>query len=496
MTLSIRNIFTALLLFMTTLAGAQTLTEKYELAGAYTNGNYAPMWHMSNRQGLGSERLKSLYTLAGINGKNIFSNKGITLDWGADLVISKNLSSAVFIQQAYLDISWKRFTLSLGQKERWGELKSHRLSTGALVESGNARPVPQIRIEVPEYWEIRGTNGWLAMRGHIAFGWFTDEYWQKDFAAPETRRTAGVRYHSKTGFVRLGNEKKFPLVFEAGLHMVSEFGGVSYYPRYGTKRKVKNPTRFKDYLMALLPTKGDDKYDAGDAANIAGNVLGSWLGRATWHGKDWKGKLYYEHLFDDHSQMFMEYGVWTEQLVGIEIEFKNFKWIKGIAVEYFNLKNQSGPIYHDSTEEIPDQVSCMDNNYNHGKYAGWFNYGFIMGTPLCTSPIYNKDKAQECYNNRVEAFHIGIEGELIEWLGYRLLLTHSNNWGTYRQPFKDIKTDTSGIIELTLRPKIIKNWSITGSFAFDKGDLYGDNNGVMLTIRRSFTHDFSKQKNK
>ena len=81
-----------------------------------------------------------------------------------------------------------------------------------------------------------------------------------------------------------------------------------------------------------------------------------------------------------------------------------------------------------------------------------------------------KDKVQECYNNRVEAFHIGIEGELIEWLGYRLLLTHSNNWGTYRHPFKDIKTDTSGIIELTLRPKIIKNWSITGSFAFDKGD--------------------------
>jgi hypothetical protein len=30
------------------------------------------------------------------------------------------------------------------------------------------------------------------------------------------------------------------------------------------------------------------------------------------------------------------------------------------------------------------------------------------------------------------------------------------------------------------------------SFAFDKGDLYGDNNGVMLTIRRSFTHDLGK----
>ena len=487
-----KAISTLILLFVSILASAQTLTERYELTGVYSNGNYTPMWHMANRQGLGSERLKSLYTIVGAEGRNEFSNKGIILDWGADLAITKNLASDVFIQQAYLDINWKRFCFSLGQKERWGELKNHRLSTGALVESGNARPIPQIRIEIPEYWEIKGTEGWLAMRGHLAFGWFSDEYWQKDFAATGTVHTAGVRYHSKAGFVKIGNEKKFPLVLEAGLHMTAQFGGVCHNPRHDKEKRIKNPSRFKDYLMALIPTKGDDEYDAGDAVNIAGNVLGSWLGRVTWNEKKWTFKAYYEHLFEDHSQMFMEYGVWTEQLVGIELELKDFKWIKGVALEYFNLKNQSGPIYHDSTDEIPDQISCVDNNYNHGKYAGWFNYGFIIGTPLCTSPIYNIDKVQECYNNRVEAFHFGIEGALLSWLEYRLLLTHSNNWGTYRHPFKDIKTDTSGIVELTFRPKPLKYWSMTASFAFDRGDLYGDNSGAMLTIRRSFTHDLGK----
>jgi hypothetical protein len=109
----------------------------------------------------------------------------------------------------------------------------------------------------------------------------------------------------------------------------------------------------------------------------------------------------------------------------------------------------------------------------------------MIGTPLCTSPIYNTNQSLGIYNTRVEAFHVGVEGELLSWIDYRILLTHSNNWGTYGKPFKDIKNDTSGLVEFTFRPNIPGNWSITTSFAFDKGNLLGNNYGGLLTIKRT-----------
>lgn len=488
------SIFTALLLvFSFSGINAQKLTEKQEITGTFGSGDYAPMWHMSNRQGLVSNEKSSAFTRLGIGGEHKFSKTNIALNWEFDFAVGMNLASTIFVQQAYIDINWKKVQLSVGQKERWQGVVNHRLSSGSLTESGNARPVPQVRFELPEYWNIPGLGGWIGIKGHIAYGIFTDGNWQKDFAAPGTAYTKNVLYHSKAGFMRIGNEEKFPLTAELGLHMVTQFGGKCYNFSNEPGMNYKNPTRLKDFWTAFMPSKGDDSYHGMDQANIVGNMLGSWMAAITWNDKAWKLRAYYEHTFEDHSQMFMEYGLWTEQLVGIELELKKFKWVKGVALEYFNLKNHSGPIYHDSTAEIPDQISCGDDNYNHAWYGGWFNYGQMIGTPLCSSPIYNKDLLT-CLNNRVEAFHMGVEGSPLDWLDYRMLLTRSNNWGTYDHPFKDIKQNVSGLFELTFKPKMLKNWSITTSFAFDSGDLYDNNYGGMISVKRYGVLDFKEIK--
>ncbi|MBR3906758.1 MAG: hypothetical protein IKJ61_01515 [Bacteroidaceae bacterium] len=463
---------------------ARTISTRYEAGGVYGSGNYAPMWHFANKQGIGSNKNGWAYARAAVEGRNVFSNCDITLKWGADIVGGYNLTSPVFIQQAYFDFSWKRVNISFGQKERWGYIQNPRLSSGALVESGNARPIPQIRIELPEYWNIPGTKGWFGIRGHLAYGWFTDEYWQKDFVGQGATRTTGVRYHSKAGSARIGNAERFPLTAEVGLYMVTQFGGNTHNHLNNEGKLVDSPTRFKDYLTALIPIKGDSRYTIADQTNVAGNMLGSWFGTLTWNDKAWKLRLTYEHVFEDHSQMFWEYGLWTEQLVGLELELKKFKWIKSVTFEYFNLKDQSGPIYHDTNSLIPDQISCADNNYWHHTYLGWFNYGMMIGTPFTTSPVYNTDGTLNMYNNRTEAFHFGIEGSPLEWMDYRLLVSRSNNWGTYDIPFTEIKHCTSGLMELTFRPEFMKKWSITASFAFDKGKLYGNNYGGMITITR------------
>ena len=466
---------------------AQTITESVEMSGTAGCGDYTPMWHMANRQGVSYKDGSFGYMRNNLEGNHMIGKSEISLNWGFDLVAGTGLTSTVYIQQAYIDLKWKNMLLSLGQKERWSMLGNHRLTSGSLVESGNARPIPQIRFELPEYLNIPGTGEWLAIKGHLAYGWFTDENWQKDFVAPDKARTTGVRYHSKSGLMRIGNKKKFPLTAELGLHMTAQFGGNTYNWCNKKGMFMDNPTRLKDYWTAFMPTKGDSQNNDVDQANIAGNILGSWLAAVTWHNKDWELKVNYEHVFEDHSQMFWEYGIWTEQLVGIELELKKGKWIKAVALEYFNLKNQSGPVYHDTTAEIPDQISCVDNNYWHHTYNCWFNYGVIIGTPLITSPIYNNDRTFNVYNSRVEAFHIGFEGSPAAWLDYRVLYTRSNNWGTYERPFKDIKVNRSGLLELTFNPKFFRNWSVTASFAFDRGDLYGDNYGGLITLKRGFT---------
>ena len=490
----IKNLATALLLTVSASSFAQTITTRYEASGTYGSGEYTPFWHMANRQGLSNHENSAFYARLGVEGYNHFSNKEITLEWGADAVAGYNLTSTILVQQAYFDFQWKRLRISLGQKERWGDLPNHRLSTGSLVESGNARPIPQVRIELPEYWNITGTKGWVGIKGHLAYGCFTDGNWQEGFFSETSPRATSTLYHSKAGSMRFGNEEKFPLTAEIGLHMVTQFGGTCYNTNRRPGKHYKNPVRFKDFFYALIPLSGDASYDAGDQANVAGNMLGAWQGAITWNNGNWKLRTYYEHTFEDHSQLFWEYGLWTEQLVGLELELKEFKYIKNVVFEYFNLKNQSGPIYHDKNSTFPDQISCIDNNYNHGKYPGWFNYGQMIATPLCTSPIYNANLIQYCYNNRVEAFHLGIEGEPLNWLGYRALYTHSNNWGSYTVPFKDIKTNNSLLLELTFRPQAMNGWSIAASFALDNGDLYGNNYGGMLTIKGENIFNTSKNR--
>lgn len=490
-----RHIIILTLLILCCSLGAQNIKYRIETTGTYAKEDTPPTWHLSNRQGLSGEDAGFAYMRAALAGDYQLKNKDFSIDWGADVVAAEGLTSKVFIHQAFTDINWKRFTLSLGQKERWGEFKNHRLSTGALVESGNARPIPQIRVEIPEYYDFFCTNDWFKIRGHIAYGWFSDGEWQKDWVADGKARTVGVRYHSKAIFFKIGKEEKFPLSFECGLEMVSQFGGTVYNIENQEGVNSKNPTRLKDYLKAFIPSSGDSQYSGMDQLNIAGNHLGSWHVAVNWDSEDWKLHTYYEHVFDDHSQMFMEYGLWTEQLVGIELELKKCRWIKGFAIEYFNLKNQAGPVYHDTTDKIPDQVSCRDNNYNHDWYNGWFNYGMVIGTPLVTSPIYNKDNSMICNNNRVEAFHIGIEGEPTDEWGYRMLFTHSNNWGTYNNPFTDIETNTAGLFEIAYKPQILKGWCIKASYAYDNGSLYGNSRSGMLTISKCGIFNL-KSKNK
>ncbi|MDB0828060.1 capsule assembly Wzi family protein, partial [Phocaeicola vulgatus] len=153
-----------------------------EMGGTSGKGTYAPMWLTANRQGLSSANTENGYLRAGI-AHTMPLNQHFGFSAGLDLATAYNFTSSFIIQQAYADLSYRWLNLSIGSKERLPELKNSKLSSGGMVESNNARPIPQIRLEVPDYVAIPGTHKWLHLKGHIAYGRFTDDKWQEHFTS-------------------------------------------------------------------------------------------------------------------------------------------------------------------------------------------------------------------------------------------------------------------------------------------------------------------------
>ena len=453
-----------------------------ETTSVFSSGCFSPFWLTANRYGITSVGNKWGYLRAGVAREKSINNNW-KFEYGTDIIIGKNLSYEIFLQQIYADVSWRCIRLIIGKKERPGELKNSNLSTGALIESGNASPIPQVRIEIPEYHDFFGTNGWLTLRGHIAYGWFDDGNWQQNWVADGTRYAKNVLYHSKSIFWKVGREQSFPLIYEGGIQFATQFGGKIYNYMNYSGENFKMPTRLKDFWNIFAFSAGDGKYDLGDQLNVAGNHLGSYHLSLKWSKEKWSLRGYYEHMFEDHSGMFWEYGLWKDCLVGTELQFNTLGWIENIVLEYFNSRDQSGPVCHDATDEIPDQISAVDDYFEHHTYPCWQQYAMNIGSPLITSCIYNKNHLFRIYNNRVEAFHIGISGSATKKLTYRMMLTKSHNWGTYNIPYTEIRRNISGLIEIsyTLRTN---GFSGTLSFAFDDGELYGNNKGIMLGIKK------------
>ena len=99
-----------------------------------------------------------------------------------------------------------------------------------------------------------------------------------------------------------------------------------------------------------------------------------------------------------------------DMMLGLEVKLKKVNWLNDIVFEYLYTKYQSGPIYHDHTQNISDHLAGADDYYNHYLYAaGWSHWGQAIGNPLYKSPIY-QDGVLRFENTRFVAFHLGLAG--------------------------------------------------------------------------------------
>ena len=497
--------FIAVVLFLCSLTMAaeegRSLTDslhyRVEMQATLANGDHNPLWLQANRYGLSSLKTSNGY-LRGAVSRPLSADDGRRwgVGYGVDVAVAAGFTSTLVIQQAYAEVRWLKGRLTVGSREYPMGLKNQQLSSGSQTLGINARPVPQVRLALPDYWTIPGMKGWLAFKGHLSYGMQTDDKWQKDFTNRQNRYTEHSLYHSKAGYLRIGPKN---ITLELGLEMVCQFGGKSYVDAGNhTMVSYDNAQDLKAFVHAF--TSGGTDASDGSYHNSSGNTFGSWVGRLNFDYPSWNLAVYADHYFEDHSGMFMldydGYGSgpdWDKKermrffmydlkdiLLGVELKLKKFPFLNNIVLEYMCTKYQSGPVYHDHTRHISTHISGHDNYYNHSLFTGNQHWGMVMGNPLYLSPLYNRDGRIMVENNRFKAWHLGLSGQPAGNLHYRLLATWQRGYGTYDQMYPDPRENVNMLGEVSYH--LPHNWLLRGAVAFDSGQIYGRNFGGQLTV--------------
>lgn len=457
---------------------------------ATTSSSSTPFWLMNNRNGLSSLAQNNGYMRAGFFSPKI-EEKRWSYGFGADIVIPYNYTSKFVIQELYADFKYRSLQLTVGSRVRYDGVVDRDLSSGDLTFSMNYRPIPQIHMSMPEYQWIPLTNQWASFKGFFSIGRYTDGGWQKDYAGETNRWSDKVLYHSKGFWVKLGNTERLPVTLEGGLEMAVQFGGEVqiFDPATNKAKVVKMPSKFVDLLKSIVPMGGGSASRPelmGEVTNVYGNHVGQWSAAATFTSKETGLQLrtYYEHFFDDHSQLFLEHG-WHDMLLGVSLTLPRNRIVDKILYEYIYTKDQSGSVYSDSNEYFPEQVSGRDDYYNHYMYTGWQHWGMGMGNALVVSPIFNRHGNLEFMHNRIKGHHIGVMGSPSAELNYKLMLSYSDSWGTYPNPTPKIKHNFNALVELGFSPRRLSGWNFNISLAGDGGNLLGGNVGAMISIRKT-----------
>lgn len=456
-----------------------------EVGTSLSAGEHTPLWLNANRFGFSSTERNNVWLRLSAF-KYIDDSK--RFDWGAgvDLGVAHRLQSTFMPQQLYAEVKYRCLDAMIGAKEIDDNFLDRSLSSGSLTQGWNARPIPQVRIGIFDYANVWGCNEMFAVKGHVAYGMFTDNWWIRRWANPEFNYALNTLYCSRAIYFRGGNAEKFPLEGELGLVMDSEFGGKTWIATGGGEGHwEKHPTYPKAWFKALIPMKGGSDTSWGEQTNVEGNFLGNWSMSLKWQDpRGWMVRLYYQHFFEDHSMLFFDYP-WKDGLYGVQAKLPKNRIVSDIVYEFLYMKDQAGPVYWDHTPEIDYQISGRDEYYDHYIYNGWQHWGQGIGNPLLTSPLYNSDHNIYFYSTRVISNHLGFKGDPSDQVSYRVLASHTRSWGTYYVPFERAKANFSWLAEVKYHPAKLKGWEASLSLAMDHGSLIGNSFGAQLSISKT-----------
>ncbi|MBR6121127.1 MAG: hypothetical protein IKQ05_01890 [Prevotella sp.] len=489
-----RAAITAILLFFAVVVWAQdTLATQidYELTAetAVGTGDYTAFQVAANRYHVLGTRANTGYLRGAVSLEHPFT-ADLRLSATVDALAGVHADHKAYLQQAYVNLSYQQFFIEAGSREIKQVLRHERLSSGSFILGSNAKPVPQVRVGTDGFWTVPYTAGWLQISFDCGYGKLMDDGYREDRfrAAPGVNKVYAddVLYHQKYLYLRTNPDKR--VFFTAGMEHVVQFGGTGYSYVDGVLTGKKKPSNVKAALNVFLPF-GDSQFYEHESLEdwIYGNHIGMMTVQLGWN-IDNKRLLqaYVDNPFEDGSGIRKGNG-W-DGLWGLQYTTRaeGVQPFRGIVAEYFQSSNQSGPLHWDSRDypepirsQITDYVTGDDDYYNHSFYDSYAYYGMSPGTGLIASPRYNKDGYTAYHDNRVKAWHLGVEGELTDRLSYLVKGSYREGWGTYHAPLPTRHHSFDAMLQgcYSLGP-----WQFSAAYAFDKGNIYGDNSTFNLKI--------------
>ncbi len=459
----------------------EALTYRMEAYGSAASGTYTPFWMVNNRYGIVPLESGNGYLRGSITNQQAL---GSGFSWGAalDVVAAAPRYRTVYIQQAYAELGYKSLLLSVGSRETYRSLWDRDLSSGDLMLSPNARPIPEIDLSMPAFTVVPGLKGWIQVKGDIAVGRSFDTDYLEDFIRIPQEYTQNSLWHHKSFFLRINDTRNgFPLTLALGLQHTAQWGGTSTNPKKGVQ-----PHSLKDLVRVFFAQSGGNDATVSDQINVLGSHQISYDFQLGYTQKDWSLHAYYQHMSADKSGLLFYNG--TDGLWGLQADFNSFPLIRKVVVEYMETRNQSGPFHfiafdHDAH---PGRGGGADDYYNNGEYTTGYSYfNRSIGSPLLPSPVYNTDRRLGFRSTRVSDWHLGMEGAFSPQLSYRMLFTVMNSWGRHYTPFLIKRTGSAFLAECHYTHPRLADWQFTGSVAGDTGNIVGDNGfGFSLKVSK------------
>lgn len=464
------------------------------------SGKFAPYYIASNRHGIITQPYDALLDLS--SGKSLDLSRRFSYGFGAEFLTGYSSKTdylrydiennawidnrqgppAIFLQQLYGEVKYRGVFLMVGLKEYESALLNFSLSSGDLIESGNSRPIPQVRAGFVDFQKIPFTNGWVEIQGELSYGKMTDNNWVKNhFNYYNFHYNVGALYTYKRCYFR--TKSSMPFSVTVGMQTAGFFGGTSYFYNQGKLvLTTKSSKSLKSFLKMFLPTQGEGNsyYD--------GSTLGSWDIMLRYRFRSGHIlKAYLQKPWEDGSGIGWMNGfdgVWGLEYLSPDPH----SIVSGAIFEFLDFTNQSGPIHWSPTDSpgttLTDHATGGDQYYNNYQYNSYMNYGMSIGTPFLPAPLYNLNGYPGYVNNRVRGFHIGLTGHIGNF-DYRLLGGYRKGWGDSRKPVLRAKDDTSLMAEVGYDVHQFQGFSVKAQLAYDGGELFGNNFGACISLRYS-----------
>lgn len=435
------------------------------LAG--TNGRI-PFWMLTNRFGRFSPKSANGYIDAGIFSDSIDKKRVTAIDWGLEGFGRYDGGWDGWLQQAWAGAKWKKFYFYAGLKEEHFGSQNPEMSSGMVMWSGNARPLPQISLTTIDYIDVPFTNRFVQFNAGISHGWFGNNGYVKQ-----------AYLHHKYFYLRFGGESRIHLTI--GLQHFAVWGGIS--PKYG-----RLPSSLADFFKVFIAYNGHNDSIPGVPPNEWKNRFGDHRGTKDISvdykfNDNWTTQLYWQNFIED----IMGLG-WRQAIDGLwGISFK-YKTKLNFCYEYLHSSLNNASFKNAISQGNFQDILDFKDYFNNSIYlSGWTYKGYLIGNPMISSPILLSDPsiAPKIVNNRVNG-HIVSSSLTLDKFQLFVRFSHTKNFGSLTWAIDPPKFQNGLMISVSKQRFLFDRIDASISVAMDAGALYGNHLGFEYKMRWNY----------